>query len=310
MTKKRRHAEDALQHTYKITRDGGVLFYRREDHLVYYTLQSVLSRKHRLRVLGSSHMYTHVHEGTLPEDLVQLSAYEHDLTSIFARDYNRETGRSGALFDRHFGSAPKRDEKKMRSCMIYILNNPVEKKLVKTAREDRWTFLPYYEEEYPFSRRPVIRYSRKPLVDAIHMVEHEFRSGRYLKYNLLHHLFSSLNEEEKEQLTDFIIQRYFFFDRKGCEELFDSIDKMIASTELTTGQEFEVKEAFGFSSDVPYREMCSAVERYGLLGPGLPLLRLSEERQIRLARYLLQSTNAKETQVAKFLHYAPFSATD
>ena len=199
MKKKRRHAEDALQHTYKITRDGGVLFYRREDHLVYYTLQSMLARKHRLRVLGSSHMYTHVHEGSLPEDLVQLSAYEHDLSSTFARNYNRETGRSGALFDGHFGSAPKKDEKKMRSCMIYIFNNPVEKKLVKKAREDRWTFLPYYVEEYPFSRRPVIRYCRKPLVDAIHIVEHEFRSGRYLKYNLLHHLFSSLNGEEKEQ---------------------------------------------------------------------------------------------------------------
>ena len=302
MRKKRRGGLDALHHTYKITKDRGVLFYRREDHLVYYTLQSVLSRKHRLRVLGTSHMFTHVHEGILAEDLMQLSAYEHDLSSVFARGYNRETGRNGSLFDGRYGSAPKRGDKDRRSCMIYIFNNPVEKKLVAKAQDDRWTFLSYYDREDPFSQRPVIRYCRKPLVNAIHLVDHEYSTGRYLKYNMLHHLFAALDDGEKEQLTDYIIQRYFFFDRNACEELFGSISRMLESTNLTTGKEFEMKEVFDSYSDIPYREMCSLVEKYGLLGAGMPLLRLSEERKTKLASFLLKKTSADEKQVARFLH--------
>lgn len=302
--RKRRFAEEALQHTYKITQNGGVLFYRPIDHLVYYTLQSVLSRRYSLRILVTSHMYTHAHEGIYAEDIVQLSSYEHDLSSLFAREFNRETGLKGPVFARKYGSAPKRSDKDKRSCLIYICNNPVEKKLVARARDDRWTFLPYYENDYPFSRRPIIRYSRKPLVDAIHLVEHEFRCGRYLRYNFLHHLFSNLDDEEREQLTDFIIQRYFFFDRRTCEELFGSLEKMMQATELTTGKEFDVGEVFEPFSDIPYREMCSLVKRHGLLGAGLPFLHLPEERQIRLAQYFLQQTTANEKQVARFLHFA------
>ena len=298
----RRTANNALHHTYKITRDRGVLFYRAEDHLVYYTLQSVLSRKHRLRILGTSHMFTHVHEGTLPEDVSQLSAYEHDLSFIFAQEYNRETGRRGPLFVKHFGSAPKRSDKEMRSCMVYVFNNPVEKKLVSRAVEDRWNFLAYYERDYPFSRRPVIRNSRRRLVDAIHLVTHEYRAGRYLRYALLHHLFAELNEEEKEQLIDHIIQTYFFFDRHGCEDLFGDIPRMISATELTTGKEFDVGEEFDPYSDVPYHEMCFLVGKHKMSGPGLPFLHLPPERQERLARYLMQHSSATDRQVARFLH--------
>lgn len=302
MKTKRKTAQGALHHTYKITRDRGVLFYRVEDHLVYYTLQSVLARKHQLSILGASQMFTHVHEGVLPEDLMQLSAYEHDLSVLFAREYNCETGRAGVLFERHFGSAPKRTDKERRSCMVYIFNNPVEKKLVRRAQEDRWNFLAYYENDFPFSQRPVIRYSRRPLVNAIRLVEHEFRSGRYLKYNMLHGLFAQLSKDEREQLTDFIIQLYFFFDRRACEDLFGSIPQMIKATELTTGKEFDVGEEFDPYSDVPYKEMCTIVEKHGLMGAGMPFLQLPEERQMRLASYLMQHTGATPWQVARFLH--------
>ena len=289
---KRRNANNALQHTYKITYDGGVLFYRVTDHLVYYTLQSVLSRKHQLPVLGTSHMFTHVHEATFPEDIVQLSAYEHDLSFMFARDYNRETGRKGQLFLRHYGSAPKRNEKDMRSCLMYVFNNPFEKKLVSKAIEDRWNFLAYYENEYPFSQKPVLRYCRKCLVDAIHLVEHEYKSGRYLKYPFLYKLFSALNNTERMQLIDFIIQCYFFFDLKACEMLFGSLEKMIHATEFYTGKEFDVGEVFDPSSDIPYREMCTVAKKEGLLGAGMPLFHMSESRRGRLISLFENTTGA------------------
>ncbi len=300
--KKRRTTKNALQHVYKITRDRGVLFYRREDHLVYYTLQSVLCRRYRLRVLASSHMFTHVHEGTLPEDIMQLSAYEHDLSSIFAREYNREYGRRGALFSGRFGSAPKWSGKEKRSCLVYIINNPVEKKLVSRAVEDRWCFLAYYEKSYPFSKAPVIRYSRKQFVDAMRVVKHEYVAGRYLRYSLLRNLFEGLTEEEREQLTDYIIQVYFFFDREACEELFGNVQRMMETIAVTTGKEFDVGEEFDPSSDVPYLEMCALLSRHGMMGQGMPFLHYADEQMLRLRRYLLRNTGASERQVARFLH--------
>ena len=253
-------------------------------------------------VLGTSHMYTHVHEGVLPVDKLQLSDYEHDLSTVFAREYNREKGRKGPVFAERYGSAPKRSDKEKRSCLIYIFNNPVEKKLVSRARDDRWNFLAYYDQDYPFSQKVVIRRSRKPLVDAIHFIEHEYRSGRYLRYGLLHRLFAPLEREERERLTDYIIQRYFFFDRKACADLFGSYDKMLKATELTTGKEFDVGEVFAPFSDIPLREMCAIAERYGLTGPGMPLFHLPDDRIEKLSRYLQQSTSASDLQIARFLH--------
>ena len=186
--------------------------------------------------------------------------------------------------------------------MVYIFNNPVEKKLFRRAQEDRWNFLAYYEKDFPFSKRPFIRYSRKQLVDAIHLVEHEFRAGRYLGYKMLHRVFAELNAVEREQLTDFIIQLYFFFDRRACEDLFGSIPQMIKATELTTGKEFDVGEEIDPYSDIPYREMCAIVEKHGMMGAGMPFLHLPEERQMRLASYLAQHTGATDWQVARFLH--------
>ena len=302
LPKRRRTPSGSLQHIYKITTDGGVLFYRDIDHLVYYSIQSVMARKHNLPVQCSCHMFTHTHDIAAPVDPSQLIAYERDVNAAFSQSYNMETGRSGQLFRRPFGSAPKRTDKDKRSSIIYVFNNPVEKRLCHRAIEDRWTFLAYYEQEYPFSEKPRLSYARWPFRNAVHMIDVEFRAGRWLKYPLLFNLFSQLNAEEKEQLTDFIIQRYFFFDRETCYDLFKGVDGMISAIDLTQGKEFDVGETFDPHSDIAYREMCSVARKYGLLNPGLPLLSLPETRKVSLAEYLSRTTSAEEYQIRRFLH--------
>lgn len=298
----RKTAKGACQHTYKITADGGVLFYRTIDRLVCYTLQSVICRRYRLRMLVSSLMFTHIHELSEPLDIVQLSAYQRDQISLFAKAFNRETGRTGPLFDYHFGSAVKRSDKDKRSCAIYVLNNPVEKRLVRRAIEDRWNFLAYYEQDYPFSSKPTLRRSRKALVDAVHLVEHEYHTGRPLGFPLLNHLFASLNEREREQLTDFIIQIYFFFDRQACYALFGDFDRMVSATDLTTGSEYDLAEPFDPHSDRAYQEMCAIAGQYGLTGPGIPLFKLPDVRLDRLGQLLRNQTSATDKQISRFIH--------
>ncbi len=295
-------SDKTVQHVYKRTSDNGVLFYRLIDRLVYYTIQSVCARRHRVRVLVASYMYTHVHEALRVMDASQLAAYERDVNSLFAKEYNRETGHTGSVFEGPYGRAPKIGDKSVRSCLAYVVNNPVEKKLCRTAEEDRWTFLAYYTQAFPFSRRPQLSRARSCLREAFQVVSHECASGRYLRYALLHRLFAPLDHLEREQLTDYIIQCYFFFDREECCRFLGTIDKMVAAVAVTTGTEFDVGEVFEPFSDVPYREMCAFVEKHKMLGRGLPFLHLPEDRLRRLMGYLRGNTSATERQVTRFLH--------
>lgn len=300
--KRRKVPEGSCLHIYKRTADGGVLFYRVIDHLVYYTIESVMAHRHNMSVLVTCHMFTHTHDLAAVTDLSQLTAFEHDINCVFTKEYNAETGRAGRLFEGPFGSAPKRSDKDKRSAAIYIMNNPVEKHLVQRAAEDRWTFLAYYEDAFPFSSRPVLSQCRWALRDAMKVVDIEYRCGRYLGYAILRRLFDALSDEERWQLTDYIIHRYFYFDVKGCCKLFGSVERMVKTADETKGKEFDVGEEFDPSSDVPIREMCAIAGRAGLLKNGMPLFHLSETRAIDLSNNLQQKTGATDLQIKRFLH--------
>jgi len=301
--KKSNVPEGSLQHVYKRSVDGGVIFYRTIDHLVYFSLQSVMARKHNLKVLCIAHMYTHLHGLLASTDPCQLSSFERDLNIVHTREYNKEMDRTGRLYHGPFGAAPKRTEKDKRSSLIYVINNPVEKKLCSSAMDDRWTFLAYYERTFPFSERPSLKTCRWVLRNAFRVVDQEYNGGRYLKYVLLHHLFAPLNDVEREQLTDYIIQRYYFFDNASCYRLFGGWEKMVTAIDMTKGKEFDVGEEFDPFSDIPYREMCDVAEKFGLLAKGMPLFSLPEVRLKKLAEYLKSNTSASDYQVAKFLHH-------
>jgi len=301
--KNRKVPEGSLQHIYKRSFDGGVIFYRDIDHLVYYTIQSVMARRHNLPVLCTVHMYTHVHKLVAAVDPLQLVRYEHDVNLVHTREYNQEFGRTGRLYRGPFGCASKRSDKDKRSSLIYVMNNPVEKRLCSRALENRWTFLAYYEQDYPFAERPDLKICRWALRNAFRVVDQEYFGGRHLKYTLLHRLYATMANKEKEQLTDYIIQRYFFFDKEACYRLFGDWEKMVMAIDMTKGKEFDVGEEYDPSSDIPYREMCVAVDRYGLLASKMPLLHLQEERREKLVGFIKYNTSGTASQIAKFMHY-------
>lgn len=293
---------NAIQHIYKRTIDKGVLFYRLEDRLVYYTITAVKAWEHRIEILAMCLMFTHIHRAVRALDAVQLTQFERDVDSTFVREYNLDTGRSGPVFETPFGRSCKRDEKEMRTCIIYIFNNPVEKKLCRRAVEDRWNFLAYYDRKFPFSARPVLRQERKCLREALKVVEHEFQAGRYLRYALLRRLFEPLSPDEREILTDQIIQVYFPFDREFCHSLFKTAEAMRLAPDQVSGSDFEIKEEFEKNTDVPYRTMCGLVKKYGMLEAGMPLFHLPPERLEKLKYYLMSQTQAEDWQVERFLH--------
>ncbi len=108
---KRNVTEHALQHVYKICSDGGVVFYRTVDHLVYFTIESVMSMRYKIPVLARCQMFNHTHKLCAPSDQQQLAACESNINIAFTREYNKEYGRKGRLFRGPFGSAPKWSDK-------------------------------------------------------------------------------------------------------------------------------------------------------------------------------------------------------
>ena len=291
----------AWHHVYTITKDGGVLFYRITDRLSFYTVMSVLTRRHRMTVLGVSIMFTHLHFMLKAVDITHLRSYIGDVLSTFSRIVNQDRDSRGAVFRRPFGRAVRCSEKEKRASLIYLYNNPVEKKLCQRAIEDRWTFLAYARNTFPFSATLVKRNVRHALRSACDVVDREYRAGRYLRPAMLRELFRNLFRTEQEQLTDYIIQKYQFIDHREAIGLFDDLNALLLATDASSGKEFDVGENFDPSSDVAYREMCSLAARNGLF-ENWKLLHLSPDERAGWARNFQLATGASRSQVRKFLH--------
>ncbi len=294
----------AWYHIYSIAKDGGVLFYRTTDRLCFYTVLSILARRYRINILGLAIMFTHFHLMVKSIDLPQLRLFMQQVLSTFSRLMNEDRNLDGARFKRPFGSAPKRTPKEQRSSLIYLFNNPVEKKLCSTAIDDRWTFLAYARQEYPFSNKLVKRQVRHTLRNACDTVDFEHRAGRYLRPSLLQRLFEPLTQTEQEQLADYIIHKYACIDYQTAIALFGSFDKLLIATEASAGKEFDVGEEYDPSSDAPYREMCDMAARNGLFRDW-KLLHLTPGERAKWARNFRIATGASEKQVRKFLHDTP-----
>ena len=291
----------AWHHIYSITQDGGVLFYRISDRLCFYTIVSVCARRFRMIVLGLSLMFTHFHMMLRAVDLAHLRAFVGAVLSIFTRVINADRKRRGALFKRPFGRAMRVSDKEKRSSIIYLLNNPVEKRLVTKAKEDRWTFLAHCSETYPFTPKLVKRNVSFRLRCACDYVDGECAAGRYLIPSALRRLFKPLTREEQEQLCDYIIDKYKFIAYGEVVGLFDGERELIIATEASAGKEFDVGEVHDQSTDIPYREMASLAARKELFDDW-KLLHLDETERRKWMQFFLNMTSASELQVCKFLH--------
>lgn len=291
----------ALQHTYKITKDFGILFYRLEDRLMMFTIRSMTARKHKMKVVCASYMYTHIHEVLLPVDKRQMDAYERDCDRLFVSSYNTDTGRTGPLFKREYGFSSKVSVKEQRTCIIYVLNNHPEKKLCRYAIDSRWNFLAYSNSAHPFSD-PLNRHSASYyLREAIKTVDMEFEAARYLKSQMIRSMLKKLSRPaEREQLVDYIISRYMYCDFEYAVRLFGSYDNLVLATQSMTGSEYDVGETYDKYSDVPYEEMTALAERDGLLGCGMKVLHLQETERMHYANRYRRLTSAAEKHIRAF----------
>lgn len=300
--KKRRFVPHECMHIYQRTVNGFNIFYDREDFIVFYTIFSVLARFYKVKVLTLCLMLDHIHTLLSSDSLKQVSDFVRHYTSLFAMEFNHSVGRNGMLFHKSFGSAPKVGDKKIRSTIVYIGNNPVEKKLVSTAEEYRWNFLAYMIDSNPFSTPIPKRFQSKRLRRAMEEVQGAFVRNEYLSYARVVRLFEAMTDNEYDVLTDYIISLYYPFDTESLMSYYENYHEMVHAMKSTVGGEYDIKETFYAGSDHIYEDMLEVLRDEMHMVPARRVIMLPDAVKFEMASCLKQRTDAKMFEISKLLH--------
>ena len=299
--RKRRIKEKAFQHIYQNTVGGVLLFYNDMDRLVYCTAFAVTARKYQAQVLAFSLMYDHTHSSVRLEDPFKLGDFVRDYTSIYAMEFNRDIGRHGPLFQCAYGNAPKVGAKAIRTNVAYVDNNAVEKQLCMKAEEYRWNLIAYLDTPHPFSKKIDRSHASRRLLRSLKRVEAFSKADAFLPYPILRSLFDGLNEEEKEQLTDFILLTYLPLDKEERMSLYGNYENMLMAVNSNTGSEYDIKEEFDANPHTIYRELLQACQHSSFATNPKALLVLPPAEKKRIALALQLKTGASHYQLKKFL---------
>ena len=295
---RRRFSAGGVLHIYQRTISGFNLFYTLEDFLVFYTIVSVKAKINKVCVMGLCFMIDHLHQLVSAESLSQINSFISETTSLYVREFNKETGRKGPLFESTFGSALKTEFKKIRSAIAYLFNNPVEKMLCTTAEQYRWNFLAFYN---PCRQHISFRNRSRALKRAKGIVDTRCKENKHLKYATLKLIYKGLDAEEKEILTNYIIERYLPLDIDRTRRYYRSYEDMVIAINSNTGSEYELTEQHYCKSDLPYRDILSCLKSHGIKNIH-DVLAAKEDTKRRLYGLLKSKTSASGAQIRKFLH--------
>lgn len=289
------------RHAFIKGRSGFGIFYRTEDFIIIISIISVLVRNMKLTVLAFCPMFNHIHFLLNNIELPTLRLFIQRMAIIFVKEYNKEYGRKGPLFQKPFGSSIKNAVKIIMGSVAYTFNNPVAGKLCKTAKEYRWNLLTYCKSRNPFSNPLKKDTARHQMRVALRKVDYLYSNGRYLTYDALRDIFKFLNKKENAQMIDYILIKYNFLSLESLETLYDSFDKMLIALDSNAGSEFDLEDEYGDHSC--YRLMLSLVKKLGYTGRKLNFESLSEEEAGHLFNRIRSVTKAPSACINKFLHF-------
>ncbi len=302
--KKRRFIPGECMHIYQRAVNGYIIFYDLEDFLVFYTIFSTFARVYNVHVLELCIMANHVHILLCADKLEDVSRFIMRYTSVFVREYNDAIGRKGPLFHKSFGSAPKKGSKSIRSTIVYIGNNPVEKELSETAEGYRWTFLRYMKQALNPTVMSLRKMNHRLRKACKHVDVLRAKSG-YLTYHNLRRLMKGMSFEEKDVLADYIIMAYYPFDTEALLSFYSSYDDMTTAMRSTSGKDYDIKEAYLPEPDTIYHKMATIVrDKVGHCAGNLlrSVTVTSPEDKFMIAKLLRTYTDATLQQISRFLH--------
>lgn len=297
-------------HIYLRARDKGVIFYDDVDRLVYFSVIASQAKKYGITVLAAAIMFTHVHISAMAASREQIDRFIQESSSEFARLYNIDKGRSGRFFAHHPGKALKKTSKLMRTNIIYVFNNHVEKRLCVHAIEERWSFLAYGRSKWPFSGQP--EQHGAAMKKAMAMVRRRAIKRKPLKHSELRRMLSLLSEDERERLKDHIITSYALVDFDAASSFFNGFEAMVTAIDSSAGSEWDIKEEFCGEDDRAYLRLMEWAKKNKICdnnGAFNPYA-LDNATKAKLTNRLLRTTDISLFQIRKFLHFFSKKPTD
>lgn len=304
--RKRCVIHNTIQHIYQRTEDKGILFYDEKDYLVFLTIISRYTREYKIRLGAICLMVNHFHLIGTFKSQETASRYIQTITSVYAREYNRNQVRTGAIFHKAFGNAHKRNPQKIRSAFAYVNNNPVEKNLCQRAEEYIWNLLAYQNSPTPFSTAIPARNRSYRLKTAICTVNRQFETGQHISYGMMNRLFTSAaTPEESAFLRDYIINLYNPIDTSLPLAYFQDYQTMLEAFHHNTGSEYDLNEYWTPNPDTEYIRINDAMSLLGYKDRNMNFKDLPLQKKKELAQYLKQKTEADEYQIALYLHLDP-----
>lgn len=262
MTPKRKFYRKGYQHIFQISVDRGLIFYTDEDCIVFFTILCSLAVKYHVRIVALCIMKNHFHILGQFGSEENMELFLNALCSVFARKYNRRYHRSGKLFKKPFGSAPKYGDD-VYDCIIYIYNNPIPKKATELAIGYRWNFLAYLDSRHPFSEKIDHSSASEVMIQRFSMVERIHSSGKYIDYVVLDTLTEGLTGEQINQLLDHIVSIYNIIDYNlmlSRWKLKEAVSEMLG---LVKGSEYALNEDGSREDYRNYERMNDIVRRSG-----------------------------------------------
>lgn len=302
MRKRRRFYRGKVNHVYQRTVNWVNIFYSNEDFLVFYTIFSVCAKSANIIVLELCIMFDHIHFLAIAENIQELSSFVDRFASWFVKEYNAHTRRKGKLFYKNFGSAPKWSEKDVRSAINYVGNNPVEKLLCRRAREYRWNFLAYFNNENPFSEKYVASKASRHLRNAIKEASELAKLNLPLRYCHLKRMMSKLSKREKDIFIDKVIVSYLPFDYEQLVSYYESYENMLTAIDSNTGSEHDIKERNDKSSHIVFQEMIESLSMEMATIDLSRIISLPIVQKMALKQKLKTKHSVSDWQMNKFLH--------
>lgn len=300
--RKRKIIENVPEHIYVRGVRKQILFFDDIDRLVYYTRYAVSARKRGVKTLALSIMLDHLHGLSIHEGFDGMSAHTRDCLACFARDYNVDADRKGPLFECAFGSAAKTSVKMIRSTIIYIGNNQVEKHLCEKAEDCRWSFVAYLADSHPYSEALERSRMSNKLKLAVSCVDTREKANLPLSFSALRFYFKGLSVTESEQLIDYIIVRYFPIDRKEVLSFFNGdYENLLTALHATSGNDYEIKEDYTVKSDEVFTRLLQCCSKSSFRDNPKRIQTVPEDRKRTIATFLRLQTGATEYELRKFL---------
>ncbi|MBO4611040.1 MAG: transposase [Bacteroidales bacterium] len=293
-----------VTHIFQRGAEGMVIFYTLHDYLVYYTIFSTYAKRMGLQVLGLAIMYNHLHILVVSGDKRLIRRFMTVISSVFAREYNNDIGIDGDVFQRPYGASTKYGEKEIRTICGYLYNNHTNGKLCHKAEEIRWNFLAYAHNDHPFSEKIPLKKARMAYRRAVKMVQAAHSRGDYLRYAALRRIFRGLTKNERESITDYIVQVYNIIDYKALESLYSSYEEMVYSFNANVHHDYDIPESDeDRKGDFRAYQILSRLVTESKMVSGLKqILLLSEDERIMLALRCQAETGLPLKQVSAFFH--------